>query len=81
MLFTAFRFDEWTAYGKIGGLDDQSMGWARYAQVPYCTLLLRLLHDERKERVTMVDDRNGSLGLYTMAARTSCMMSVALQAK
>ena len=27
------RFDQWTAYGKVGGLDDQSMGWARYAQV------------------------------------------------
>ncbi|KAL0037045.1 hypothetical protein WJX77_010367 [Trebouxia sp. C0004] len=25
-------FDQWTAYGKVGGLDDQSMGWARYAQ-------------------------------------------------
>ena len=28
------RFDEWTAYGKVGGIDDPSMGWARYAQVP-----------------------------------------------
>ena len=30
---TACRFDQWTAYGKVGGLDDPSMGWARYAQV------------------------------------------------
>ncbi len=35
----ACRFDQWTAYGKVGGLDDQSMGWARYAQVRIFTFL------------------------------------------
>ena len=36
------RFDDWTAYGKIGGLDDPSMGWARYAQVTGYTASLSL---------------------------------------
>ena len=28
------RFDDATAYGHGNGIDDQSMGWSRYAQVP-----------------------------------------------
>ncbi len=27
-------FDVATSYGHIDGIDDPSMGWARYAQVP-----------------------------------------------
>jgi hypothetical protein len=27
-------FDDATAYGNINGIDDPSMGWSRYAQVP-----------------------------------------------
>lgn len=30
------RFDDSTAYGRISGIDDPSMGWARYAQVCAC---------------------------------------------
>ena len=29
----ACRFDDGSAYGNINGIDDQSMGWSRYAQV------------------------------------------------
>ena len=32
-LWRMCRFDDPSAYGHISGLDDPSMGWARYAQV------------------------------------------------
>ena len=36
-------FDDSTAYGRISGLDDPSMGWARYAQASaYVQVLVRV---------------------------------------
>ncbi len=37
-LLSAHRFDPPTAYGNINGIDDPSMGWSRYAQVPRSSL-------------------------------------------